>query len=511
MYMKNAALKTFLTILIACNTGSVSMAQPPSLEKDKNFQNEQASEENKPKEIKGLIKKMMLVASDVLKIKNEDYENNDFSKVYEIAQYEENKGLVGKYWENRSNKKSPLDDTVNPLYWNKVKENYEKKRQEEEVKIQQKEEQIIEEELSVKDDEDSAVLLSEEGVEIILKRRPEENYRQTILPDLINKKNYSNENRHLPVAIYEEEYQEILIKSIMTQDIDVMRAIIERIGTTEFRDKEGNTPLLYAVISGNIVPIKVLIGMGASVNVQNNNGVTPLYIATKDRNHTLAKYLLKSGASVDALTNNGKTLLMVGAENNDAKMVNTLLEMGLDVNEKMNDGNTALHFAAMRNSSLVSDILITKGAAFDIRNRNGYTPLMIAAAYGSTETANLLINSGADLSTTDARGQDAYLLAKINNHQSIVSIINSENTNFLHYQQPEVYVNPIDESLPTAPIPIAKPEESPSPMDIINENNYPIAPTTPATPIEPPSYNEDSNAPYEMPMPVFSKDEMNQM
>ncbi|PIR39349.1 MAG: hypothetical protein COV35_02195 [Alphaproteobacteria bacterium CG11_big_fil_rev_8_21_14_0_20_39_49] len=499
MYMKNTALKTFLTISVAFYTGDVAIAQQSSLKSD--VSQEQMSEGQKPEQINGLIKKMMLVASDVLKIKNEDYNNDDFSKVYQLAQYEE-KGLVDKYWENRVEKKGTLDNSVNPLYSEKVRENYEKERQEAEEKLKQKKEQIVEQDISVKYDEDTEVIVSEEGMEILLKRRPEENYRNTVLPDLVSKKNYNRDNMHLPVAIYEEEFQQILLKSIMTQDIDVMRAIIERLGSTEYRDKEGNTPLLYAVISGNMVPIKVLVGMGSSVNVRNNQGVSPLYIAVKDRNLELTEYLVKSGANPEVITNNGKTLLMVAAENNDARMLNMLLDIGLDVNKKMNDGNTALHFAAMRNSSLVSDILITKGAIFDIRNRNGYTSLMIGAAYGSTETVNLLLNSGADITTTDAKGQDAYLLAKNNNHYNIVSMIDAEKTNFLYYQQPQIGISPIDESITTAPLPIAKPEETPAPVEMINESE---------SPAEYPAYEENSNAPYEMPMPVFSKEEMDQM
>ena len=268
--MKNAAFKTFLMISVACSAGSASMAQHSPLDDKESSYNEQKS----GKEINGLIKKMMLVASDVIKIKNEDYDNDDFSRVYELAQYQEDKSLIERYVEKRM-ENSPLDHSVDPDHWKKLKENYKNKVEDQKAKEEAKKEEPEE-------DKTAKSVISDDGVEIMIKRRPEENYRNIVLPNLVNKKSYSRENMHLPVAVYEEEYHEMLVRSIISQDIDVMRAIIERMETTEFRDKDGNTPLLYAVISGNIVPIKVLIGMGASVNVQNNHGVTPLYVATKD-------------------------------------------------------------------------------------------------------------------------------------------------------------------------------------------------------------------------------------
>jgi ankyrin repeat protein len=505
--MKNYIIKVLLTCTIIFFNANASLAK----------NNEIANSENQsPEKLNGIIKKMILVASDVFTVRNDEYE-----KSFQVAQNsaDQDGGLVGTYFENRKGKnRNTLDDTVNPLYWEKVRENYLKKKKELEEQLQEVAEEEEEKELSIKDDKDTKIVESNDGIEIILKRRPEENYRKNVLPDTISKKVYTSENSHLPIAVYEEEYKDILVQSILRQDIDVMRAIIQRLGTTEIRDRHGNTPLLYAVISGNIVPIKVLIGMGAGINIQNNQGITPIYVAIKDRNFELAKHLINKGVSTDVSTKNGKTLLMVAAENNDAKVINMLLDMGHDVNKKMNDGNTALHFAAMRNSSLVADILITKGAKSDVINHNGYTPIMIASAYGSQETVNLLINSGADLRTTDAHGQNAYLLARNNNHMHIASLIATySSSRMISPISPQI--SPIDKSLPQAPIPLKKPEETPQAFNQDVENI--ILPKEPTAEIndnvqqetieEFPAHENDSTEPYEMPLPVFTKEEMDQM
>lgn len=529
-------IKTFFIFSISLFLGlNVNASQTSELS---NSHEDVISNSDTPHKINGLIKKMINVASDVMKVQgdgdtfnarpikrvytqtqasNEDTPEGLPETVPDVTkpqkpltnrkltptdQYDESndrKTLVDQYFENKE-KKNTLEDNINPLYWKKVREEYLKKREKIEKIIEKKEEVKKEEKLSVIDDVDTKAVTSEEGIEIFLKRRPTENYRNERLPDIISKKTYRSQNSHLPLAVYEEEYKRLLLKSILTQDIDSMRAIIERMGTTEVRDENGNTPLLYAVIAKNIVPIRVLVGMGASINIKNNDGISPVYIAAKDRDYNLLKLLIDEGGISNVITNNGKTLLMVAAENNDPKMVNHFIKEGHDVNQKMSDGNTALHFAAMRNSSLIADILITNGAAYDVRNYSGYTPIMIASAYGAKETVNLLIQSGADIRTTDALGQDAYILARNNNHNHIMSLILNESSLTHQYGYSTDYVNPIDETLSKAPIPFKRPDDQET--QLMNNIDTFDSQTTP----------EDLNIrPLEMPLPIFTDEEKNQM
>lgn len=386
-----------------------------------------------------------------------------------------------------------LEDNVNPLYWKQVRENYLKKRKYTDTsnkteQAKKKSDAEIRQELKkqkeLSDIKKKNAKVVDKGPKILLKKRPSDSYRTAIASDLISKKIYDKANLHLPQVVYEDDYKKLLFQAILNQDLDTMRAIIERFKTTEVRDENGNTPLLFAVMSGKVVPAKILIGMGSAVNVTNNEGFSPVYIATKDKNAGLASLLIKAGGNARIKTHNSKTTLMTAAENNDAKMVNKLISIGLEVNVKMDDGNTALHLAAIKNSSLAADILISNDADYDLQNSSGFTPLMLASAYGSTETVNLLIQSGADITLEDIYGQDAYAIAKNNRHNIIMAMLTS--ASFRDSQNKSSFDENFGESS----------------SSFVSDVRY-------KQPFVNPSLQDKS--PIRMPIPMFTKEEKNRM
>lgn len=386
-----------------------------------------------------------------------------------------------------------LEDNVNPLYWKQVRENYLKKRKYTDTsnkteQAKKKSEAEIRQELKkqkelsdIKKKNEKNAKVVDKGPQILLKKRPSDSYRTAIASDLISKKIYDKANLHLPQVVYEDDYKKLLFQAILNQDLDTMRAIIERFKTTEVRDENGNTPLLFAVMSGKVVPAKILIGMGSAVNVTNNEGFSPVYIATKDKNASLASLLIKAGGNARIKTQNSKTTLMTAAENNDTKMVNKLISIGLEANARMDDGNTALHLAAMKNSSLAADLLISNDADYDLQNSSGFTPLMLASAYGSTETVSLLIQSGADITVKDSYGQDAYAIAKNNRHNIIMAMLTS--ASFRASQNNRSF----DSGLETS---------------AVNDVKY-------EQPFVTPDYRDKS--PIQMPRPMFTDEEKSQM
>lgn len=75
--------------------------------------------------------------------------------------------------------------------------------------------------------------------------------------------------------------------------------------------EEGRTPLIYAVIDGELGAVKALIEKGAILDLQCNRGFTALHAASQFYHVSIAKLLLMNNAEVDFQDINGNTPLSV--------------------------------------------------------------------------------------------------------------------------------------------------------------------------------------------------------
>lgn len=107
-------------------------------------------------------------------------------------------------------------------------------------------------------------------------------------------------------------------------------------------DSSGNTPLIFAVSSGNLTMVSLLINRGASIQSSTMNGTTPLHAACQEGHY---------------------------------KIVQFLLDLGAQVNVRDNFGDMPLHFAAKANNKDIVAALQRAGAVMNMANRQGRTPV----------------------------------------------------------------------------------------------------------------------------------------
>ena len=89
-------------------------------------------------------------------------------------------------------------------------------------------------------------------------RREAKDYR---LPSKIYKKEYDTDNRHLPVARYEQEYDQQLFLAAAHDRVDVIRGFLDQQGRLpSMRNEVGDTVLLYAVRNGSQNTVRMLLG-----------------------------------------------------------------------------------------------------------------------------------------------------------------------------------------------------------------------------------------------------------
>ncbi len=169
----------------------------------------------------------------------------------------------------------------------------------------------------------------------------------------------------------------------------LLKILLKQIGTPNFTDNYGNTPLTLAAgnpQSGAEV-IRLLLDAGANVNQSDRSGMTPLMKAAARQNEVSLLRIIAAAGDRFNLENEPKEL-------QDALAAER---------EKIAEENTA-----------IIDLLIKSGADVNLQDHDGMTALMYATATGkSPEIMDLLANAGADLYKKNKAGLDAYDLSKI--------------------------------------------------------------------------------------------------
>ncbi len=82
------------------------------------------------------------------------------------------------------------------------------------------------------------------------------------------------------------------------------------------QDKEGFTPLMWAILKNTPDVVKELVDAGADVNMQNKYGVTALMVAVALYNTDIVKVLINNGADVNIRSINGWTAYKLAMTHN---------------------------------------------------------------------------------------------------------------------------------------------------------------------------------------------------
>lgn len=100
-----------------------------------------------------------------------------------------------------------------------------------------------------------------------------------------------------------------LIYAVSQRDLHETQKTIQMGGNVHARDKDGNTPLFYATLSGHHKMIYALLKAGADINARNNNKDTPLTYALKHGRTPMANMLVQHRADLFLKNNQGESAL----------------------------------------------------------------------------------------------------------------------------------------------------------------------------------------------------------
>lgn len=210
---------------------------------------------------------------------------------------------------------------------------------------------------------------------------------------------------------------------------DSFQTLISRGATTESRDQDGLTALLWAVAHKKPDDVSLLIDMGADIHALDPVGHAPIHFACACGNERMVSRLLLAGAGTAAQDSKGMTVIHYAVCKGNPHIVRIVLD-ALDadsqydlskiVDLKNNDGSTALHIACSEGYAACVDILLERGAnVSQPENQGELTPVMLAANWGHEDITMLLLSYGVETDAVSTAGLMAIHLAASKGHLSI--------------------------------------------------------------------------------------------
>ncbi|TMW56974.1 hypothetical protein Poli38472_002899 [Pythium oligandrum] len=159
--------------------------------------------------------------------------------------------------------------------------------------------------------------------------------------------------------------------AVMTEEIAIVRELLEHGAMVDMVDQDGQTPLLQACLGGQLDVVQLLLSSGANPAHQNKQAHSAL--------HYLAAFC------------------------RDRPMLVDLIGRGADVNAKSLKLNTPLHFAAMNGNEVATEVLMTHGANVSAINEDKHTVVYLAKKWRHRAVEDLVKPPEEQAATPDSR------------------------------------------------------------------------------------------------------------
>jgi len=196
--------------------------------------------------------------------------------------------------------------------------------------------------------------------------------------------------------------------------MEVFEVLLEYGSDPKIIDDHSRTLLMHASarkIENNTI-IDRALGFGINLEAKDINGDTALLYAVVSENIGGIQKLCKYGINIENIGNKGQTPLMYAAEKLKLKSVKELIRQGANVNFKSSNGEAIITNTIFHNGNYdIIKELVESGADIEARTKSRLTPLMIALSQGHNDIAKYLVDKGAKLDVKDNTGSTLLMYA----------------------------------------------------------------------------------------------------
>lgn len=212
----------------------------------------------------------------------------------------------------------------------------------------------------------------------------------------------------------------LLFDSILIENADMAKLLIEKGADLYHKDEKGVTTLLQASHRGLLDVVQALLdahkakgGNADWIGQASEEGVSAIISASSEGHPEVVEALLAAGADKDAADVDGTTALMAAAARGHMGVAEKLVAAGANVNVQNNDGHSALMFAYNGKNQVetlferYSQYLKEADDDKDEEADGGTGPIIREALAYHTALVDLLLKNGADASLKDKEGHTA--------------------------------------------------------------------------------------------------------
>jgi len=183
-------------------------------------------------------------------------------------------------------------------------------------------------------------------------------------------------------------------------------------------DKHGQTPLHYAALRSCEGAVEALLSRGSRIDLKNNDGDTAFDLAIRNPHEKILEMIVKRKLHLDS------EFFEAVVVNLDFEKAKTFLAKGADINNRDESGNTVLHYVVANGEVEFVAELLKAGADADAENKDRDTPLHYATLINCERKVETLLSGGSRIDAKNKDGYTAFDLARKNNHQKIIEMIN---------------------------------------------------------------------------------------